>query len=850
MAMEQFSLWQRTMANQGDDLDAQREILRQAFLEFRLNVAQLVSEIGGLLPDLTVHDITHLDALWRVADQIAGPDYPINPAEAFVLGGAILLHDSAHVLAAYENRLDGLKTTPEWKDLIAQEFEGKDPLNGSPEQRYALFQVMRQLHARQARKLPYQAWNAPGTSNTGLKLLPHPALLEYYGALIGEIAESHHWSPRKVGEIFDTRHVNPPALLIPATWQVDALKIAFLLRTADATHIDAQRAPWFLFALRQPRGVSADHWRFQAKLGQPTRNENGEIRLTSGSPFRKDERRAWWLAYDTACMIDRELREAHLIMRDLGRRAFSANSVSRVSSAENFAKDVLVAEWEPINVAPKISDVPRVISNLGGAKLYGDEPALAVRELLQNSADAVRALRALGSLGKEEGEIEVRLERLGSENWLHIRDTGIGMSRHVLTQVLMDFGTSFWSSESSRSELPGLASAGFKPIGKFGIGFFSIFMLGTRIRVNTKRFRKAVNDGADQYMLEFGDTVDGRPMLRQPTPIEELKRSGTEVSVMMSDEVLRKLFGAYSGQWEIEGIQHKFGKSDDRWPSKPDIKKLTSIVAALCPTIDINIVVKVGDGQPILTIRPNDWIDLPDEKLLARIYPKLDSRELAAKKRPLVKLLNDSNEIVGRVCHAHSRGVAVCTHGGIRSGSAPNLNGIILGGNSPDLARKESAPLASVANWRAWANEMLDLLADGDASAAIDLHPLCLAREPSIYLVDDKYLKASAIKEWLINRPEVRVFDGRFEYEDYDEMSRDTFKEGVRTDADVVFLPYCLDQFANFIQVQPVNYIAEFERILQDAWGGNFDHLETDEVVGHVAHQEIERPVHIYTRVV
>ncbi|MBA2593659.1 MAG: hypothetical protein M3495_02490 [Pseudomonadota bacterium] len=53
------------------------------------------------MPGLTVHDITHLDALWRVADQIAGPDYPINPAEAFVLGGAFLLHDAAHVMAGH-----------------------------------------------------------------------------------------------------------------------------------------------------------------------------------------------------------------------------------------------------------------------------------------------------------------------------------------------------------------------------------------------------------------------------------------------------------------------------------------------------------------------------------------------------------------------------------------------------------------------------------------------------------------------------------------------------------------------------------------------------------------------------
>jgi hypothetical protein len=86
----------------------------------------------------------------------------------------------------------------------------------------------------------------------------------------------------------------------PADWEVDALKLAFLLRTADAAHIDDRRAPWFLFALRRPEGISEDHWRFQAKLGQPKRTPAGELRITSGSQFSHAERKAWWLAYDTA----------------------------------------------------------------------------------------------------------------------------------------------------------------------------------------------------------------------------------------------------------------------------------------------------------------------------------------------------------------------------------------------------------------------------------------------------------------------------------------------------------------------------------------------------------------------
>jgi len=130
-----MALWQRTLAPQRDRLDAPREVLRQALLGFRERVAALVQNLGAELPNLTVHDITHLDALWRVADQIAGPDYPINPAEAFVLGGAFLLHDAAHVMAAYPGGISSIKETVQWQDLIAQRYGGRDPEGRREEER-------------------------------------------------------------------------------------------------------------------------------------------------------------------------------------------------------------------------------------------------------------------------------------------------------------------------------------------------------------------------------------------------------------------------------------------------------------------------------------------------------------------------------------------------------------------------------------------------------------------------------------------------------------------------------------------------------------------------------------------
>jgi hypothetical protein len=380
--LDSMALWRRTLAPQDDALDGQREVLRQALLGFRERVAQLVQTLGAELPGLTVHDITHLDALWRVADQIAGPDYPINPAEAFVLGGAFLLHDAAHVMAAYPGGISSIKQTVQWQDLIAQRYGGQDPEGRSDEERSALFQVLRHLHAEQAHTLARLEWTVPNTGPK-LHLLEHLELREYYADLIGEIAASHHWPSHRVADVFVDRKVSPPGFMHPANWEVDALKLAFLLRTADASHIDDRRAPWFLFALRRPERISEDHWRFQAKLGQPTTTPEGELRITSGSRFSHAERKAWWLAYDTVCMIDRELRDAHALMRDEGRPCFAATSVLGAETPEAFAQQVRVRDWEPVNVAPKIEDVPKVIAALGGSALYGDEPWIALRELLQ-----------------------------------------------------------------------------------------------------------------------------------------------------------------------------------------------------------------------------------------------------------------------------------------------------------------------------------------------------------------------------------------------------------------------------------------------------------------------------------
>ena len=148
-------LWKRTLEQQHDGFDEKREELRASFTNFRENAEHLVSKIAGDLPGLTQHDISHLDALWEVADLICGNEYPLNPLEAYVFGGAVLLHDSALCFEAYDNGVEGIRSTIIWKDSFASLPES---IEDEETKSIADFSALRFLHANQAEKLVEKSW--------------------------------------------------------------------------------------------------------------------------------------------------------------------------------------------------------------------------------------------------------------------------------------------------------------------------------------------------------------------------------------------------------------------------------------------------------------------------------------------------------------------------------------------------------------------------------------------------------------------------------------------------------------------------------------------------------------------
>ncbi|MBM0108603.1 ATP-binding protein [Steroidobacter sp. S1-65] len=864
-------LWVRTLGPSSGPNEEARTYLRTHFKGFRERVAGLVATLGAELPGLTVHDITHLDALWRVADQIAGGDYPINPAEAFVLGGAFLLHDAAHVLAAYPGGLAQIKESLYWRDLIAQRYDGLEPIPGSEGEKSALFQTLRHLHAEQAHRLPHIEWRAPGTDHP-LFLLENFELRQHYGDLIGQIASSHHWSPHRVANTFCDRIVTSPASL-PTEWQVDAMKVAFLLRTADAAHIDEQRAPWFLFALRSPDGISQNHWKFQAKLGQPVSTPEGELNL-SGSPFSIDDREAWWLAFDSAKMIDAELRSARALMQDERRAVFAVSGVQGVQSPETFARHVPAAGWQPVGVAARIDDVPRVIEMLGGSKLYGEDPAMALRELLQNAIDAVRALRALGGLGECEGQVIVSVDPCDSESfWLKVTDTGIGMSRTVLTTVLLDFGQSLWKSDRLRDEWPGLASLKFDAAGQFGIGFFSVFMLGDCVTVSTRRQSRHESDTSDHLALSFHSGVRGRPTLREPLALERLSRPGTQISVRMRTDVCRKLMEqlhsrtkqfeqdltinlAFSPSLQPEQRRALLAEREERRgkPWQMTEHNLDSDVAAahwarlvawLCPASDVTIEVRSGSRKQ-RAVTAQDWLALQDPNLLQRLFIHAST--------PLVPLIEPDGSCVGRLGLATHHGEATLVYGGVRCGKLERFTGIALAQRPLDLRRQEAVTLASPTAWKAWAKSTLQVSPRLDTDRLRLLHAVCPDLDlPVILVANREPIDFGQCEALARNRDKVVAVFGELHAMAWDPpewLYRGFGGVIPEFQGDLWFFPSLENNLPKALgpSVPAPNYKEMLECRLLSAWGKYNLAEKVDTIIAHVSGKPIIREAYVYTR--
>lgn len=700
-------IWQRTLAFQEDIDSSSRDRLRNAFIKFRERAETLSKEISRDFPEFTVHDITHIDALWELADLVIGPEYLLTPAEAFVLGGAFLIHDLGMGLAAYPEGKEALYEKTIWKDTVAYllkeklgRFPTREEINNPIKEirEVATLEVLRDLHAERAEELVFVKWKDKEPNSTSYHLIEDPEIRNAYGPIIGKIACSHWWPVEKLSKQF-TR-VLGAASFVPHGWVVDPLKIACILRVADAIHLDGSRAPGFLKTIRKLSGNSKNHWKFQEKLNRPT-IELDSLIFTSVCPFPIEDSESWFLCYRVLKMVDNELREIDTLFADKPTNRIKAKRVRGVDNFETMKELIPTKDWIPVDAFVKVSDVASLVQTLGGKQLYGNDYTVPLRELIQNSIDAIKARRILEDLEDDWGDITVRFGKDSEGQWIEVQDSGIGMSSNTLKGSLLDFGRSFWKSKEVCNEFPGLLAKGFAPIGKYGIGFFSVFIWGEHVKITTRRY----TDGYDQSLvLEFKEGANSHPILRKANNEETLHDAGTRIRVWL--KISPEVCFPY---WNSPG-------------------KLCCFVA---PCIDVNLYVEQEQGKRKKIISASDWISLSNADFIERLNLKTDRVEdLKTLSRNLRYLKDRYGNIIGRACIIKPKNILFTTSlyyssfitiGGLRSSSRiDNVLGIFVG-NPKNAARNEADLLSEDLAFSTWASEQAELISSEIYDDAEDL---------------------------------------------------------------------------------------------------------------------------------
>lgn len=611
------AIWQNTLGPKLDDgFQTERDKLRSALLSLRDNVHFLVGRIAVALPELTQHDISHLDTLWEIASLIIGEDFDLTPLEGFVLGSAFYIHDAALCYEAYKNGEDGLRDTIQWKDAYAEIRESNYSIQIEDAKHQADFMALRYLHAYQAEKLLNFKW-IDFCSGKEFYLLDNQELRNHLGKLIGQIASSHNWDIETVASTFNTQFNAPTGY--PREWRINPLKLACILRCADAAHIDSKRAPDFLYVLLKRNGVSFEHWKAQnrlAKVDLDQSDANEETLLfTSTVDFGEADSNAWFVAYDAICLADKEIKACNAVLEKANEKVFKVKKVKGIESPKSMAAYIRASGWEPGSAQVHVGNIEKIIQNLGGEMLYGtnaDNLAIVLRELIQNSRDSIKARNVFDN--ENIGKILVTLTIDSGSTWLILQDNGIGMSERIMTDSLLDFGTSFWTSSLVQSEFPGLRSSKFKPVGKFGIGFYSVFMIADQVFVSSRNYNSSFSD---VRQLKFTQGFSIRPILTKGAP-EDFKPSiSTQIKLRIKPDIVPE-------DLLIEIKTNIMGMANFKVPFK-------DYLAAICAGLDVYVFYKEFEKEEIKIHEDINSHKLDKKEWLTRVSfaeHQLDSRDI------------------------------------------------------------------------------------------------------------------------------------------------------------------------------------------------------------------------------
>jgi len=240
--------------------------------------------------------------------------------------------------------------------------------------------------------------------------------------------------------------------------------------------------------------------------------------------------------------------------------------------------------------------------------LYSDHE-IFLRELVSNAVDATQKIKRLASLGQyngELGDLKVEVSFDEEKKTITISDRGLGMTadeiKKYINQIAFSGATEFMEKFKEAKDANEI-------IGRFGLGFYSAFMVADKVEIQTLSYQ----DGAEPAYW----VCDGSTEFEIGTGI--LEERGTEITLHINEEG-KEFLSKYRLQEILDKyckflpVPIKFGTKTQEEEDGVDEEgkpKYTSV------EVD-NI---INDTNPIWTKSPSE---LKDEDYLAfykELYP-------------------------------------------------------------------------------------------------------------------------------------------------------------------------------------------------------------------------------------
>lgn len=172
-----------------------------------------------------------------------------------------------------------------------------------------------------------------------------------------------------------------------------------------------------------------------------------------------------------------------------------------------------------------------------------------LRELISNASDAVDKLyfRSLtdDSIAINRSDLAINLAFDSNERTVTVSDNGLGMTKEELEENLGTIAHS--DSLEFKTANEGEATADVDIIGQFGVGFYSAFMVGKRVRVVSRSY------ASDQAWAWESDGIEGFTI----EPAERAEH-GTDVIVYLKDDEDDETYGVFATESGLTDLVKRY----------------------------------------------------------------------------------------------------------------------------------------------------------------------------------------------------------------------------------------------------------------------------------------------------